>query len=100
MKIIIKSVIISIALMLMLIADVPILFEQLVPDAYGIYGVRRRTRRRTAVVVGTSATAAATATKAAAQQQTAAAQQEEAAAKKEGQVCQDDRGALFKTIPF
>ena len=76
MKTTFKIAILATALFLMLIADVPILFEQLVPEADAIMGVRRRTRRRTAVVVRS---AAATQT-AAAQQQAAAAQQQAAAA--------------------
>jgi len=79
MKTIIKSMIIAITLVFMLIADVPLMFEPLVPEAEAIYGVRRRTRRRTAVVVGSAAHAQT----AAAQQQTAAAQQEAAAAKQQ-----------------
>lgn len=79
MKTIIKSMIIAITLVFMLIADVPLMFEPLVPEAEAIYGVRRRTRRRTAVVVGSAAHAQT----AAAQQQTAAAKQEAAAAKQQ-----------------
>lgn len=79
MKTIIKSMIIAITLVFMLIADVPLMFEPLVPEAEAIYGVRRRTRRRTAVVVGSAAHAQTVA----AQQQTAAAQQEAAAAKQQ-----------------
>lgn len=90
MKTIFKIAVITTALFIMLIADAPFLleqdipipfkqdvqtlFEQLVPEANAVMGVRRRTRRRTAVVVGS---AAATQT-AAAQQQTAAAQQQAA----------------------
>lgn len=83
MKTIYKIFVISVALVLMLFADVPLLlepivpplFEQLVPEAHAILGVRRRTRRRTAVVVGSAAYAEG----AAAQQQAAAAPQEAAA---------------------
>lgn len=94
MKTIVKSAVIATALSLMLMADVPPflkqhvppLFDQLVPEANAILGVRRRTRRRTAVVVGSAAaasTAAANQQAAAAQQQTAAAQQQAAAAEQE-----------------
>jgi hypothetical protein len=84
MKNIYKIFVISFALVLMLFVDVPLmlepivppLFEQLVPEAHAILGVRRRTRRRTAVVVGSAAYAEG----AAAQQQAAAAQQQTAAA--------------------
>ena len=92
MKTIHKIAVVATALLFMLIADIPLLFERaiplllerdvpllsvpLVPEADAIFGVRRRTRRRTAVVVG-SAAASQTA---AAQQQAAAAQQQAAAA--------------------
>ena len=95
MKTIFKIAVVATALLFMLIADVPflferaipllferdvpLLFEQLVPEAHALFGVRRRTRRRTAVVVGS---AAATQT-AAAQQQAAAAEERAAAAEKE-----------------
>jgi len=63
----------------MLMADVPLLPVQLVPDADAILG----TRRRTAVVVGASVHAADSAQMAQAQQQTAAAQQQAAAAQQQ-----------------
>ena len=75
MKTTFKITILATSLVLMLIADVPLLPEQLLPEADAVMGVRRRTRRRTAVVVG-SAAAAQTA---AAQQQAAASQQAGAA---------------------
>ena len=93
MKTLLKSVTIATALLFMLIADVPILFESLVPDADAIYGVRRRTRRRTAVVVGTAATATTAATY---QQQTAAAQQQAAAAQQEAAVAKQEAEAAKK----
>jgi hypothetical protein len=71
MKTTFKIAILATSLVLMLIADVPLLPEQLVPEADAIMGVRRRTRRRTAVVVGSTAAARTVAT----QQQAAAAQQ-------------------------
>ena len=74
MKTTFKIVILAACLVFMLIADVPVLPEQLVPEAEAVLGVRRRTRRRTAVVVGSAATAQT----AAAQQQAAAAQQQAA----------------------
>jgi hypothetical protein len=76
MKTTFKIAILATSLVLMLIADVPLLPEQLVPEADAIMGVRRRTRRRTAVVVGS----AAAAQKAAVQYQTAPAQQQAAPA--------------------
>ena len=89
MKTILKSMIIAITLVFMFIADVPFLFELLVPEAEAIYGTRRRTRRRTAVVVGSAAHAQT----AAAQQQTAAAQQEATAAKQEAAAAQQETAA-------
>ena len=89
MKTILKSMIIAITLVFMFIADVPSLFELLVPEAEAILGVRRRTRRRTAVVVGSMAAA----TTVSAQQQTAAAQQEAAAAKQEASAAQQEAAA-------
>ena len=90
MKTIFKIAVLAIALLFMLVADVPLLFEQdvpplfeqLVPEAHAVMGVRRRTRRRTAVVVGSAAsvqTAAAQQEAAADQQEAAAAQQQAAA---------------------
>jgi hypothetical protein len=79
MKTTFKIAILATVLVLMLIADMPFLPLQTVPEADAVLGVRRRTRRRTAVVVG-SAAAAQTA---AAQQQTAAAQQQATAAQQQ-----------------
>ena len=82
MKTTFKITIVATALVLMLIADMPFLPVQTVPEADAILGVRRRTRRRTAVVVGSAAaaqTAAAQQQAAAAQQQATAAQQQAAA---------------------
>ena len=81
MKTAIKIAILAISLVFMLIADIPILPKQLVPEADAILGVRRRTRRRTAVVVGSAAAVeTAAAQSAAAQQQPAAAPQQAAPA--------------------
>jgi hypothetical protein len=74
MKTVSKISVLGTGLLLMLILDVAP--QLLVPDAYAIYGTRRRTARRTAVVVG-SASSAQTAQ---AQQQAAAAEQQAAAA--------------------
>ena len=76
---------IAITLILMLIADIPmmlidnmpILSVELTSEAQAILGVRRRTRRRTAVVVS-SADAAAASSAAASQQQAAPAPQQAA----------------------
>jgi len=91
MKTIFKISVLATTLSFMLIADVPLmfeqyvppLFEQLVPEAHAILGVRRRTRRRTAVVVGTTVHAEDEAQIQQAQQQTAAAQQQAAAAQQQ-----------------
>jgi len=87
MKKMLKIAVIGIPLVLMLIADLPLLPVQLVPEANAIFGVWRRHARRWAVVgtaaVATTAaatTAAAASETAAAQQQAAAAQQQAAAA--------------------
>jgi hypothetical protein len=95
MKTIFKSIIITITLVFMFIADVPFLFELLVPEAEAIYGVRRRTRRRTAVVVGSVAAA----NTAAAQQQAAAAQQQAAAAKQEAAAAKQQSAAVPAAPP-
>jgi len=69
MKTIVKIAVLAIPLVLMLIADIPRLPVQLVPEADAILGVRRRAFRR-GVVVGE--TAAATEAAAASQQKAAA----------------------------
>jgi hypothetical protein len=73
MKTTFKIATLAASLVLMLIADIPLLPEQLVPEADAILGVRRRAHRR-GVVVGYTA-GAATAAAAAQSQQQAAAQQ-------------------------
>ena len=78
MNTILKIAAVAMALVLMLMADVPLLPVQLVPEAHAILG----TRRRTAVVVRATVHAADSAQMAQAQQQTAAAQQQAAAAEK------------------
>jgi len=68
----------------------------LVPEAEGIAGVRRRTARRTAVVVGGTSAAAvssANAQAAASQQQAAAAEQEAAAANAEAEAAKQQAAA-------
>jgi hypothetical protein len=74
-----RIAVVTSALVVMLMADVPLLPGHLVPEAHAILG----TRRRTAVVVGATVHAADSAQIAQAQQQTAAAQQEATAAKQE-----------------
>ena len=79
MKTIFKRVMLAVALVFMLIADVPLLLEQLVPDAHAILGVRRRAVRR-GVVIGASMSAASSTAAASQQQQTAVTQQQAATA--------------------
>ena len=87
MKTIFKISVVAVSLVLMLLADIPLLPVQLVPEAQAIFGVWRRHARRWAVVgtaaVATTAavtTAAAVSTTTAAEQQAAAAKQQAAAA--------------------
>ena len=84
-----KTALVTASLVGMLIADVPLLPLQLVPDAHAILGVRRRT----AVVVGTEVHAADEAQIAQSQQQTAAAQQQAAAAKQEAAAAKQQAAA-------
>jgi hypothetical protein len=74
---------------------VPPPFEQLVPEAHAVLGVRRRTRRRTAVVVGSAASAQV----AAANQQAAAAQQQAAAAEQEAAAAQQQAAQSGAAVP-
>ena len=83
MKTTLKITLAASALVLMLIADVPVLFEQLVPEAHAIFGVRRRAARRGVIVgysMGEAAATSAAANQAAASQHQAAAPQQQAAA--------------------
>lgn len=73
MKTTLKITVAFIALVLMLIADVPVLLEQLVPEAHAIFGVRRRAARRGVVVGYTMGEASASA---AAANQAATAQEQ------------------------
>jgi len=100
---------IAITLILMLIADIPmmlidnmpILSVELTSEAQAILGVRRRAVRRTAVVVS-SADAAAVASSqqqaAAAEQQAAAANQEAAAAQQQLAADQTSSGVPVGTV--
>jgi nucleoid-associated protein YgaU len=92
MKTIPKIAVVAIALVLVVLADAPLLPVQLVPEAQAIFGVWRRHARRWAVVgtaaVATTATAAAASEAAAAQQQAAAAQQQAATAQKQAATAQ------------
>jgi biotin carboxyl carrier protein len=87
MKTILKISVGAFALVSMLLADLPFMPVQSVPEANAILGVWRRTARRCAVVetaaVATTATAVAASETAAAQQQAAAAQKQAAAAQQQ-----------------
>ena len=75
MKSIDKIAVLTITFVFMLIADVPILLEQLVPEAHAIFGVRRRAARRGVIVgysMGEAAATSAAANQAATQKQAAA----------------------------
>jgi hypothetical protein len=89
MKTILKIAILTIAVVLIFLADLPIVSVQLVPEAHAILGVRRRT----AVVVGASVHAADSAQMAQSQQQAAAAQQQAAAAEKEAAAAKQEAAA-------
>ena len=78
MKTMLKIAVITISLVLMLIADVPFLKMQLVPEAEAIFGVRRRAWRR-GVIVGSTIGAASEAA-AMSHQQAAPAQPQAATA--------------------
>ena len=89
MKTILKIAATTIALVLMLIADIPLLPVQLVPEAHAVLGVRRRT----AVVVGATVHAADSAQMAQSQQQAAAAQQQAAASQQQATAAKQEAAA-------
>jgi hypothetical protein len=78
MKTMLKIAVVAPALGWMLLADVPLLHLQLVPDAHAILGVRRRT-----AVVAYSAGAATASAAAKSSQQSATAQQQAATAQQQ-----------------
>jgi hypothetical protein len=80
MKTIMKIAATTIALVLMLMADIPFLPVQLVPEAQALFGVRRRTAVVAYSAGAATAHAADSAQMAQSQQQAAAAQQQAAAA--------------------
>lgn len=90
-----RIAVVTSALVVMLMADVPLLPVHLVPEAHAILG----TRRRTAVVVGATVHAADSAQIAQAQQQTAAAQQEATAAKQEAAAAKQQAAAAATPTP-
>jgi hypothetical protein len=89
MKTIPKIALVAIALVLMLIADIPLVPMQLVPEAHAVMGVRRRT----AVVVGATVHAADSAQMAQSQQQAAAAQQQAAASQQQATAAKQETAA-------
>jgi hypothetical protein len=102
MKKIFKISVVAVGLGSMLMADLPFLPVQVVPEAQAIFGVWRRHARRWAVVgtaaVATTAaatSAAAASETAAAQQQAAAAQQQAAAAKQQAAAAPAAAGKLL-----
>ena len=93
MKTILKIAVVGVSLVLMLLADMPLLPVQVVPEAQAIFGVWRRHARRWAVV-GTAAVATTAAvTTAAAVSATAAAEQQAAAAKQQAAAAQQQAAA-------
>jgi hypothetical protein len=104
MKIIVKIAVVGISLILMLMADIPVLPVQLVPEADAILGVRRRAARR-GVVVGYTAGAAAASSSmsqqqaATAQQQSATAQQQSATAQQQSATAQQQAAAPPPSTP-
>ena len=98
MKTILKISVVVITLALMLIADLPFLPVQLVPEADAIFGVRRRAARRGVIVgysMGAASASAAAANQAAAtsQQQAATAQQQSATAQQQSETAQQQSAA-------
>lgn len=85
-KTVMKIAATTIALVLMLIADISLLSFEIVPDAHAIFGVRRRTAV-VAYSVGKASAANASAA-AASQQQAAVAQQQAATAQQQAAVAQ------------
>ncbi len=82
MKTTFKIAILATSLFLMLMADIPFLTEQLVPEAEAIFGVRRRALRRGVIIGSTMAASEAATTshqQSASQQQATTAQPQAAA---------------------
>ena len=99
MKTILKISVGAVALVSMILADVPFMPMQSVPEADAILGVWRRHARRWAVV-GTAAVATtAAATTAAAATETAAAEQQAAAAQQQAAAAQQQAAAAAAPPP-
>jgi hypothetical protein len=91
----------------MLLADVPLLHLQLVPEAHAILGVRRRTAvvaysagAATGSAAAQSQQAAASQQQAVAQQQSATAQQQAAAAQQQSMTAQQQAAAAAAGTPL
>jgi hypothetical protein len=95
MKTIPKIAVVGIALVLMLMADVPLPYVQLVPEAHAILG----TRRRTAVVAYSAGKSSGSQQAAASQQEAAAAEKEAAAAKQEAAAAKQQAAAAPPAPP-
>ena len=89
MKTVLRISIITIVLGSMVMADIPQLPVQLVPDAEAIFGVRRRAFRR-GVIIGAAAEGSAGATS----QSSATAQQQSATAKQEAATDQQQSASV------
>lgn len=88
-----RIAVVTSSLVVMLIADIPILPVQLVPDAEAIFGVRRRAFRRGVFIGATMGAASASSAAwnqqaATAQQQSATAQQQSATAQQQSAIAQ------------
>jgi hypothetical protein len=101
MKTVLRISIVTIVLGFMVMADIPQLPVQLVPEAEAIFGVRRRVFRR-AVIIGAVAEEGATSSgaksqsTATAQQQSATAQQQSATAQQQSVTAQQQSAAVQK----
>ena len=95
MKTVLRISTVAMILGFLLIADIPRLPVQLVPDAEAIFGVRRRAFRRGAIIGASAeeAGAAAHQSNAVAQQQSATAQQESATAQQQSATAQQQSAA-------
>jgi hypothetical protein len=97
MKTVLRITVVTMILGFLIIADIPRLPVQLVPDAEAIFGVRRRAFRRGvflgAAAEDTAAHSAQSQSSAVAQQQSATAQQQSATAQQESATAQQQSAA-------
>ncbi len=99
MKTVFRISVVTMILGFLIIADIPRLPVQLVPDAEAIFGVRRRAFRRGVIIGGSSAAAGAAAhqsSAAVAQQQSATAQQQSATAQQQSATAQQQSATAEK----